>query len=69
METDLLIFRNFWKLFHRNLLFYCRTIISNRSDKADIETFQFIDQNNDGVLDKQELLKANYIAGNPLTEE
>lgn len=41
----------------------------NRSDKPYVEAFKIIDDNEDGVLDKEELKRANLISGAGLTEE
>lgn len=41
----------------------------NRSDKAYVEAFKIIDENEDGTIDKEELKRANLITGAGLSEE
>ncbi len=41
----------------------------NRSDKPYVEAFKIIDDNQDGILDKEELKRANLITGAGLGDE
>ena len=41
----------------------------NRSDKLYVEAFKIIDDNEDGVLDREELNRANLITGAGLSED
>ena len=43
-------------------------MIVNRSDKAYVEAFKIIDENEDGQLDKEELKRANLITGAGLND-
>lgn len=43
-------------------------IIANRSERIYLEAFKMIDEADDGVLDKEELMRANHISRAGLTE-
>ena len=45
------------------MIYFCRKIISNRSDKFYVKTFHKMDVNNQGCLGLGELEKANLVSG------
>lgn len=44
-------------------------IISNRSERVYLEAFKVIDDSDDGLISKEELLRANYISNAQLSEQ
>lgn len=44
-------------------------IIANRSERVYLEAFKIFDESDDGFINKEELMRANFIAKARLTEE
>jgi Ca2+-binding EF-hand superfamily protein len=43
-------------------------IIANRSERAYLEAFKVMDDSDDGLINKEELMRANYISQAKLSE-
>ena len=66
-ETDYL--RNGFIDFNEFLQLVAPKIIANRSERVYLEAFKVIDDSDDGLLSKEELMRANYISKAGISEE